>query len=661
MKRPKEVLFMKEKRFCKRKGSVFLLLTIFLLFGSSKAAYAASYSSDYRNWSQGSSDYVGMREVGCLITAQAKMLYEANVNRNAGFNPDSWYNWLLSTGGIASSTNLNMRNHAAPANYAKSIGKNLSYLGYWKADDAQLWFNINAGYYTILYVGNHYVLIDNTTSKATGKLYIYDSFAGSASKNYFTTYNCSPRLLSGAYSARYGGHVYQGSNPSHVHSYSSSVTKAASCTSEGIRTYKCACGASYQEKIPAVGHNYWSKVVAPTTTEKGYTLFTCRNCAYSYKTNYVDSPRKDADGWYYCDQLPSNISSDSYTIEYNNSYEKTGSSSPGSNWKKTEVVRDEWQNSGSSYTSCTDLATSDARVLLSSCYYHYCSASTGDWVNYAQNSKYVHWDSIDAGRVSAVYMGTDEGHPYYRVYLKGSSSPLYCHSGVTCSGYGSHGNRARVWYKMNTYQNRVHVVVNKYTKSSGWIKTKDSSANSVKIRYKAKAASVSKTGSLKMSQSDVKLTIGSTTQLKVTGASSGVSWRSSNYAVAAVFNGKVRGSGIGTARITATCRGKSVTCKVTVYPKKQKIIYQTSRKSGEITVKWSKDLRASGYQICYSTDASFKKGVKTTAVKGRNTVQNTLKKLQRRKTYYIRVRTYTTVGGQNYYGSYSPVVKVKSR
>ena len=81
-----------------------VLAVLFCLAFSAGNVQAASFGGDYRYWSQGGSDYRGMREVGCLITAQAKMLYEANVNRDASFNPDAWYNWLLANGGIASST-----------------------------------------------------------------------------------------------------------------------------------------------------------------------------------------------------------------------------------------------------------------------------------------------------------------------------------------------------------------------------------------------------------------------------------------------------------------------------------------------------------------------------------------------------------------------------
>ena len=68
----------------------------------------------------------------------------------------------------------------------------------------------------------------------------------------------------------------------HSHSYTSSVTKAATCTDTGVLTYTCSCGDSYTETIAAIGHSYTSKVTAPTCTEAGYTTYTCSNCGDSY-------------------------------------------------------------------------------------------------------------------------------------------------------------------------------------------------------------------------------------------------------------------------------------------------------------------------------------------------------------------------------------------
>lgn len=450
---------------------------------SSKSVLAASYSGDYRFWSQGGSSYPNMRSVGCLITAQAKMLYEANVNRSASFNPDTWYNWLLSNGGIASSSDLRMRDHNAPVNYAKSLGKNLSYLGYWKADDAQLWYNINAGYYTIVYVsgtntgGSHFVLLDNALSKQKGVLYCYDSFSDRGS--------VSQQLLS-RYSIHNGGHVYKGSNPVHSHNYFSRITKQPSCTQTGVKTYTCSCGSSYTETIKAKGHSYQSQTAAPTMTEKGYTLHTCSVCGYAYKDGYVDSPKSETDGWHYCSVLPNEVTADKYVIQYQNYYEKIQASSPGAEWTNAGVVKDEWKNSGSTYTSTTDLPTSNSRVLVHSVYYHFCGPKTGTEGNYDQTGNFVHYDDIPASSVTAKYLGTDNGHPYYFIYSKNGGGQVWCKSGVSCSGsYGTHGNRCRAWYKMNTYQNKVRNLQYKFTKTTDWIDQKDGSASSVRIRFKS--------------------------------------------------------------------------------------------------------------------------------------------------------------------------------
>ncbi len=96
----------------------------------------------------------------------------------------------------------------------------------------------------------------------------------------------------------------------HSHSYTSSVTKAATCTATGIRTYTCSgCYDSYTESIAATGHkwtaatctapktcstckategsahghSYTSKVTkAATCTAAGVKTFTCSKCSDSY-------------------------------------------------------------------------------------------------------------------------------------------------------------------------------------------------------------------------------------------------------------------------------------------------------------------------------------------------------------------------------------------
>lgn len=72
--------------------------------------------------------------------------------------------------------------------------------------------------------------------------------------------------------------------PVHTHSYTSSVTKEATCDTNGTKTYECSCGDSYTEAIQATGHTYDNgKVVKEATcTEAGGKVFTCTKCGAVY-------------------------------------------------------------------------------------------------------------------------------------------------------------------------------------------------------------------------------------------------------------------------------------------------------------------------------------------------------------------------------------------
>ncbi|MBR4881278.1 MAG: InlB B-repeat-containing protein, partial [Clostridia bacterium] len=68
----------------------------------------------------------------------------------------------------------------------------------------------------------------------------------------------------------------------HTHSYTSAVTKAATCTEAGVRTYRCSCGDSYTEAIAAIGHNYKTTTTEATCTAEGKIVTTCQNYGDSY-------------------------------------------------------------------------------------------------------------------------------------------------------------------------------------------------------------------------------------------------------------------------------------------------------------------------------------------------------------------------------------------
>ena len=82
-------------------------------------------------------------------------------------------------------------------------------------------------------------------------------------------------------------------------------------------------------------------------------------------------------------------------------------------------------------------------------------------------------------------------------------------------------------------------------------------------------------------------------------------------------------------------------------------------KGKKIVVKWKKNTAGNGYQIQYSTSKKFAKGNKTKTISKNKTTSYTIKKLKKKKTYYVRIRTYKKVSGKTYYSEWSSVKKVK--
>ena len=141
-----------------------------------------------------------------------------------------------------------------------------------------------------------------------------------------------------------------------------------------------------------------------------------------------------------------------------------------------------------------------------------------------------------------------------------------------------------------------------------------------------------------------------------------LTYSSSNTKVATVSKaGKVTLKGVGKATITVTAAAtdncKKATKKVTITVKKPTVKTPTlskltNSKSKTMTVTWKKVADATGYEVQYTTDKKFKKSVKTVKVK-KNTTSATVKKLTKKKKYYVQVRAYKTVLKTNYYSKWS--------
>jgi len=72
------------------------------------------------------------------------------------------------------------------------------------------------------------------------------------------------------------------------HSMSDWTIKNATCTTDGSKTRSCTrngCTHKETQTIAKTNHKYTSKIVLPTCTAKGYTLYTCECCGNTYKDN----------------------------------------------------------------------------------------------------------------------------------------------------------------------------------------------------------------------------------------------------------------------------------------------------------------------------------------------------------------------------------------
>ena len=81
-----------------------------------------------------------------------------------------------------------------------------------------------------------------------------------------------------------------------------------------------------------------------------------------------------------------------------------------------------------------------------------------------------------------------------------------------------------------------------------------------------------------------------------------------------------------------------------------------NKKGRKVVVTWKKADGAKSYQIQYALDKKLKKKCKKTSTKKTSVI---LKKLQKKKTYFIRVRACKIVNGSKVYGKWSGSSKVK--
>jgi len=139
--------------------------------------------------------------------------------------------------------------------------------------------------------------------------------------------------------------------------------------------------------------------------------------------------------------------------------------------------------------------------------------------------------------------------------------------------------------------------------------------------------------------------------------------RGTDYSV--VYTNNVN---VGTAKVKVTGIGNyrsNLFEYFTIVPKGTSISKLVKAKKA-FTVKWKKQTAKmsktpiTGYQIRYSLKKNMSSS-KIVTVKGYKSKSKKIKKLKRKKNYYVQIRTYKTVNNKNYYSSWSAKKKVKTK
>ena len=126
-----------------------------------------------------------------------------------------------------------------------------------------------------------------------------------------------------------------------------------------------------------------------------------------------------------------------------------------------------------------------------------------------------------------------------------------------------------------------------------------------------------------------------------------------NYAFNVKYSNNVK---VGEGKAIVTGKSPFYGSKTFTFKILPKMVPIKKLKAGKrsVTVTWKKQTaQTTGYQIQYSMDPVFEKGVKTVTIKKNKTTKKTIKKLKSKKKYYFRIRTYKKVGKKTYYSLWS--------
>ena len=479
-------------------------------------------------------------------------------------------------------------------------------------------------------------------------------YAGTAGEEYAKTFNIPYEIL-----------------PDHTHSYTSKVTKPATCTEDGVRTYTCECGDFYTETIPAIGHRYGDFVVtkSATCTEDGVKTKTCANCNDKITESIPKTGHTSSD-WIIDKNAAINVKGSKHkectvcktvletaeipalpmiNIQSANVSVSTNSYVFDNTAKKPSVtvkIGGKVLKNGSDYTvsylNNTKVGTATVRIT-----------GKGDYTGTITRNFTINPAKQQIQKLETRYKGF-----YIDWAQKGSATGYDVEYSVNSNMSGAvskhlTANKPDTLTVSGLSGDKVYYVrVRSYTNVNGkvyygaWSDVKSIKTASNDITKATVSGISTKAFTGKAITQNVTVKVGNT-----------VLKNGTDYTVSYSNNKKV-----GKATVKITGKGKYggvITKTFTINPAKQEIQKLTA-KSKAFFIDWAQKGSATGYEVQYATNSKFT-GAKKVTITNNKTDKTTVSKLSANKKYYVRVRSYTTVNGTKYYGAWSASKSVTTK
>ena len=441
------------------------------------------------------------------------------------------------------------------------------------------------------------------------------------------------------------------------HSYGNSVvTKQPTCTSEGTAIKTCTkCSTTVTETIAKTSHKYVDTVVAPTCTTDGYTLHKCSVCGTSYK----DSTTK-ATGHSY----GNSVVTKQPTCTSEGTKTKTCTKCNATVTEKLPAKGHTAVTDKGYPATCTTAGKTDGShcsvcntVIKVQTVINATGHKSSGWIVDKAASIGVKGSKHKECTVCKKVLETAEIPALSRISISKASVTL----STSTYAYDGKAKKPGVTVKLNgkTLKNGTDYTVS-YSNNT--------KVGTAKVTITGKGnytGSVSKTYSIK--NNFKKATVSGISTKAFTG-------KNITQSITVKYNGKTLKNGtdytvsyssnknIGTATVKVTGKGSytgTITKTFKINPAKQEIQKLTA-KSKAFFVDWAQKGSATGYEIQYATNSKFT-GAKKVTITNNKTDKTTVSKLSANKKYYVRVRSYTTVGGTKYYGAWSAVKNVTTK